>query len=664
MAVGYENASDRLAYASNMYCQLGNVYDVPPSTASETKARTDPFVPGFHPGEGREKTQVTVHIRSDHELLDAAIARASLSFATANCPAEIISIDFTSGFLYAVVTSEAPSFAATGSCSPHVPMCVRLQDDSRMNVSSVAAGYFRYTSHHEPASDSIPMMLEQQSRSASATCGSTEKRVLSQQLPQSYSSPIGHCPTVNSPYSYRIQPRAHDLSPRYSPYESRQPSFRRRSSTMSSDTTSSSMPCTPRDPGWASSYTAINGSGFKAASSLIPSPRFSYIPKTSVIPGPTLIRTTQIADAEKLGFGPITSSGDGTLVKFPSAELKIDGYLDGITTAWTLQENMARRRLVEFWRSQNGGVVKTSFAPVDACTKKPNTVSCILWERKDGHRQYVITSVDIIRLLDFLIDCQTDTNEKNRIRRNVDKFDAKTTSKEDPETGALFNLIMGFSEPKPRHIAKPVKVFPWSSLGTAVKKVIEKFTPDYWGATEFLRANAKLSKGARAPTSQPQGLLKGGGKAESEDDMETNESPPHRPHSTCNSAHSRSQSSAYSTSGLSCASSTTSPNLEHTVRGPQSSAYSTSGLSCASSTTSPNIEHTIRGPQPSGTSVPYTFLTVPDQVEYASSLYSYPQPDVPSTHVSMVAGHPVRGSWDFSALGTTPNHLAYNPKQG
>ncbi|KAL8993819.1 MAG: hypothetical protein Q9169_006063 [Polycauliona sp. 2 TL-2023] len=603
MPVGYDNAS-------NIYCQLDNFYDLASPMSSDTKLRTDPMVTGFNPQEGRENTPVIIHIRSDHQLVDSAIARASLSFATMERPAQLMRLDFPN--LY-TVTSEAPNFAATGSCSPHVPMCLRLQDVSGMTVISMEVGHFRYTGQNEPGALSNSKALREQSNGPSITCSSTEKRVSSQPLPQSYNSLMGHCSTTANSYPSRGRPRTHELSPRYSPYESRQTSFRPRSSTMSSDTTNSSMPYTPQDPSWTSNCTAINGSERKAVSSLTPSPRFAYRPRTTVISSPTLIRITKIVDAVKAGLGRITSSGDGTIhsyaepFKYEPASLGIQGNLAGVTDNWTLRETMAKRRLVEFGRSQIEGKVTTFFAPVEACTRKRSTISCILWERSDGYCQHVITSVDIIHLLEFLIDCQTDTDEKNRIRRNVDKFEAKTTYKDDPETGPLFNLIMGFPDPKPRHIAKPVKVFPWNQLATAV---------------------------ARAPTSQPKGLLKSESKPESGDDIDSKESPPHRPHSTSNSAHSRSQSSA----------------------------YSTSGPSCASSITSPNMEPTVHGSQPSGTAAHYDFGPAPDPVEYASALYPYSRPDLPSTHVSMVAGHPVRGSWDFSGVGAT-NHIAYNLKE-
>lgn len=484
---GYENSTDQLAYLSNAYCHMDNAYDLPPQMISQTKVRTDPVVTGFNPEEGRGRTQVIIHIRSNHPLVDAAIARASLSFANKDCLAQFISLGFSSGYLYAV-TSEVPVFTATGSDSPHVFMCVHLQSESGASVYSMDVGYFRYTSQNEPGLPSTSTNSKEQSSDASAIGSLIANQAVNQQLSQSYSS--GHGPAATNPYTYRMRPHTQDCSPRYSPYDMRQTGFRRRSSTLSSETTNSSLPCTPRDLGWSSSYTAINCLERRTASSLTPSPRFSYIPKTTIVSSPRLIRITQLMKVVKVKqeLGLIAPSGDGSLGShsenqiYPNARLDIDGQLHSMTENWTLQESMNKRRLVEFRRSQTGGVVSTSFAPVETCTRKRSTISCILWEKKDGQRQCVITSVDIIHVLEFLIDCQTDTDEKNRIRRNVERFDARTTSKDESETGGLFNVIMGLPEPKPRRIAKPVKVFPWNSLATAVAKVIEKFVSGLFSA--------------------------------------------------------------------------------------------------------------------------------------------------------------------------------------
>ncbi|KAL8912102.1 MAG: hypothetical protein Q9171_002818 [Xanthocarpia ochracea] len=616
----YQDAQNQLAYTSDEYCHPHPVYNMAQTPLSEIDNGKTPLVTGWDPEEGRDGTRVIIHIRSNHELALSSITRASVSFANRNCPAQLTSIGLTSAHTYAV-TSEAPPFAATQSVVPEVLVRVRLQNDSQMTVGTIDVGYFRYNSQQQSAIASTQAMLRMQNSStgSSATCGSTSERAVAQQLSPSYR--MSPCRTSTPSYAQRSRPGTQASSPRYAPYEMTQTSFRRRSSTVSTDTTNSSVPLTPRDPGWASSYTAINGLRRKTGLSSTSPSRGPLIPNMRVST-PKLIRTTELVkmlNMKRHGSAPDTSPGVGSLnphsenSKHPAANLIINGCLDTMTLKenWTPEEKTAKRRLVQFKRSQSGSTVTTSFAPVETCVKKSGIISCILWDER-----CVVTSVDTIRLIEFLVASQTDVNEKNRIRRNVEKFQPTTIHKDAPETGALFRLIMEFVDPKPRNIAKPVKVFLWHILATAITKVIEKYSPDYYGATDYLHPDP-------GPTSQPKTLLKN----EMTDDANSNESNPPSPHSTSNSTHSRSQSSTCSASGTSWASPTTSPNSPHTVCGSQTSE-----------------------PMP-----PYFMGAAAGPIEYASPMCSYLQTgalgDGLATHVSMAAGYPVRGSWDFSGVG-------------
>ena len=475
----YQDAQNQLAYTSNEYCHPHPVYNMAQTPLSEIDHGKTPIITGWDPEEGRDGTRVIVYIRSNHDLALLSITRASVSFANRNCPAQLTSIGFKSAHTYAV-TSEAPPFATTQSSAPDVLVRVRLQNDSQLTVRTIDVGYFCYTSQQQSAIASTQAMLRMQNLStgSSATCGSTAELAVAQQLSPSYR--MSPCRTSTPSYSQRSRPGTQASSPRYAPYEMTQTSFRRRSSTISSETTNSSVPLTPRDPGRASSYTAINGLRRKTGLSSTSPPRGPLIPNMRVST-PKLIRTTELVkmlNMKRLGSTPDISPGVGSLnphsenFKYPAANLIIDGCLDAMTLKenWTLEEKTAKRRLVQFKRSQSGSTVTTSFAPVETCVKKSGTISCISW---DG--RCVVTSVDTIRLIEFLVASQTDVNEKNRIRRNVEKFQPTTIHKDTPETGALFRLIMEFVDPKPRNIAKPVKVFLWHILATAITKVIEKY---------------------------------------------------------------------------------------------------------------------------------------------------------------------------------------------
>ncbi|KAG1473179.1 hypothetical protein G6F56_001101 [Rhizopus delemar] len=163
-----------------------------------------------------------------------------------------------------------------------------------------------------------------------------------------------------------------------------------------------------------------------------------------------------------------------------NARLWIESDLSDMTKDWTAEENKTSRRLVQFWRRQEG--TEAIFARFNAHRAKqagdpPDfVVSCIYWEAKKEH---YVTSVDCISLLQFLIGVLFTVEEKNRVRRNLEGFDPETISKHKEETSEFFRLVMGFPKPKPRNIEKDLKVFKWSKLDDALQKIVSKFTASY-----------------------------------------------------------------------------------------------------------------------------------------------------------------------------------------
>jgi hypothetical protein len=179
------------------------------------------------------------------------------------------------------------------------------------------------------------------------------------------------------------------------------------------------------------------------------------------------------------------------------ANLDIAGDLDSMSKNWSSEEWDHRRRLVQFYREQNGNKISCNFQPVPQSERASNTtnivVSCIYWtERND----FFITSVDCIYLLECLMDLRFSVEEKNRIRRNLEGFRPLTVSKCKAESADFFKLIMGFPNPKPRNIEKDVKVFPWKTVPYALKKIVTKYTASSYG--KHPRANA-----VRAPLLTP-----------------------------------------------------------------------------------------------------------------------------------------------------------------
>jgi len=160
------------------------------------------------------------------------------------------------------------------------------------------------------------------------------------------------------------------------------------------------------------------------------------------------------------------------------ANLKIIGDLDTMGQAWTAEEWNGRRRLVQFWRRQEGNEIHCDFQAVQQADRQPNSivVSCIYWQERND---CFITSVDCIYLLESLIGVRFTVEEKNRIRRNLEGFRPLTVSKCKADSADFFKLIMSFPNPKPRNIEKDVKVFPWKTLPYALKKIIGKYTASY-----------------------------------------------------------------------------------------------------------------------------------------------------------------------------------------
>ena len=160
------------------------------------------------------------------------------------------------------------------------------------------------------------------------------------------------------------------------------------------------------------------------------------------------------------------------------ASLKLRGDLDSMTKGWTAEEIDARRRLVEFKRSQDGSIIAADFNPVTPQERPASsiTISCILWKEK---KEYYVTSVDTIYLLEALVGVRFTVEEKNRIRRNLEGFRPATVSKSKTDSEDFFKTIMGFPHPKPRNIEKDVKVFPWKILAHALKKIISKYSASY-----------------------------------------------------------------------------------------------------------------------------------------------------------------------------------------
>jgi hypothetical protein len=185
---------------------------------------------------------------------------------------------------------------------------------------------------------------------------------------------------------------------------------------------------------------------------------------------PALLRTSQLP-ATPIRKKALKAADPAHITS--RAILQLDGDLDAMAVGWSPEEWEAKRRLVQFWRTQDGNTIKATFRPLRQTEYRPHSIviSCIY--REETNDCYV-TSVDSIYLLEALVATRFTVEEKNRIRRNLEGFKPATVTKSKADSEGFFKLIMGFPNPKPRNIEKDVKVFPWKILTHALKKIIGK----------------------------------------------------------------------------------------------------------------------------------------------------------------------------------------------
>lgn len=154
------------------------------------------------------------------------------------------------------------------------------------------------------------------------------------------------------------------------------------------------------------------------------------------------------------------------------------------TYGWTAAEIAAGRRLICFERSQNDTVVHLNFAthrleqPYN--DQSQLVISCIKWP--DGHSGFFITSFDVLRLVEFILNLKMETEMKNRVRRNMASVPFITLPKGKKPSGSHpdpkkdpFTLIMSFDTHQPRSIEKSIKVYDWYDLKNCLAKILQRF---------------------------------------------------------------------------------------------------------------------------------------------------------------------------------------------
>ncbi|PVG02384.1 hypothetical protein CPB86DRAFT_697244, partial [Serendipita vermifera] len=151
---------------------------------------------------------------------------------------------------------------------------------------------------------------------------------------------------------------------------------------------------------------------------------------------------------------------------------------------WSNYETKAGRRLVRFEREQDGHVVSLCFYVQSPSALEPKdrdaTISCIKWP--DGRDGYFVTSFDILKLSEFILNRSMGTELKNRARRNMAYIGCQTLPKVHPEVDRDLSLleetfmrVMRFDDPKPRSIEKSIKAYDWNNLFRCIYKILGRW---------------------------------------------------------------------------------------------------------------------------------------------------------------------------------------------
>ena len=492
----YDPQSDHMNHGASAMYQPRATFEATASTYHDFELLKALRVSAYSPGRGTKGTQVYVYLESSSDLLSPTTPIANLMFAKCSVPAvwnRLQAGDPDTCYKYSLWAS-APSLSETGSSTLSVPLRLQLQDRSGLDVSSNDVGEWVYEDGEQLEHRSFSQNASRKRKVTDEPSGTPRptKRTIPSENRDMLSQEHGSnaYPSANSAY-----PQSLDFSTmqrKYTAYgrSQLQQSLRNGANIMGPQgligdgPTAQSLMGSPtgQTSSWVSSYGAGYQSGRNSQPNPAPSLQVSSIPSPpSVNPG--FIRTSKIPHPSPRTT-PAGSSSDGNLNPYlryaRQAVLELHGSLDAMQANWSPKERAARRRIVRFWREQNGATINTYFRPVRADEqpvsheRNERRISCIYWEERD---EYYVTSVDTILLLETLVDFQPkfETEEKNRIRRNLETYKPETLSKGDDDSESFFRLVMDFSNPQARNITKDLKVFQWTMLEQALKKIISKY---------------------------------------------------------------------------------------------------------------------------------------------------------------------------------------------
>jgi hypothetical protein len=443
------------------------------------------------PTSGPPGTKIHVQISFLYDLATSTMPTFSLMFGNRRCPAELSKHDELGGVWQYIVSTTVPRMGHTEWNTAEVPLFLLMESGDGELMAKVEVGEWTYVEDGTRALLSRQNAMKKEMFDRPPEDDKQSGKIMSSLNQRgkddyAYNSYLGADTSQFSPY-LQTGPSYAGMASHYNP---RSESLYQNSAlsravyqypnTSSPENVKLQSPQGPWPYSSSSSQfsQASNVSGLTSTSrsqlSSLPSP----LPAT-----PQLVRTSTMLAARQQApgiSGPSSQAYQPYSMYTAKAQLKIQGDLDSMCENWANDEWNAKRRILLFKRSQTENVITAMFKPISADERPPQgiCVNCIYWEEK---RQFFVTSVDTIALLESLVTARFTVEEKNRIRRNLEHFRPLTVKKSDPETESFFKVIMGFPAPKPRNIEKDVKVFAWKSLSDALKKILGKYVSSYMG---------------------------------------------------------------------------------------------------------------------------------------------------------------------------------------
>lgn len=495
------------------YTESGNgtQYDPHSTTYLDADSTDVPQISSFSPQRGPgSTTRFLVNFSTLYDIHTRAEQSCVLMFGARKCGVAMSKLDPQNGVYQYAVATDVPSFSSTGWAEASVPVILILESGADAStLHKVDVGVFRYTDvpqssiSNSTTRDASVVMVDENSQVLESTTKSESDSSRARNEYDSFSYPTqdaAYYVGVSQSSNYAMMPQYSRENSGYSTQSQQRAVYSYPQSVPPSPPSQrlnspspwyGSIQLSRQSPPSIGSFPAS-----RATLSSIPSPNF---------PNPQLQRTTTIHPTP----GSIDYGSGNTIFtnsNYHKAQLNIQGNLDSmaILDHWSPEELATKRRIVHFRISQSGIKLTVSFKPIsqEFASRPPQKacVSCIWWEEKGEKGACYVTSVEIINLLEQIVSVKFATDEKNRIRRNIEGFVPQTIKKTGADTKNFFKTIMDFPNPKPRHIEKDVKVFQWNVLSSVLNKIIGKYVSV---TSIFLRGILNKMQSATPDTMMP-----------------------------------------------------------------------------------------------------------------------------------------------------------------